>query len=97
MAISQGSGDMEELKITDVRRVFLDVLEERLTREAADRWAYSIIQKSEAGNIDFVPSTDREKIWSGIMYLYGIDSQDSPTEYLHSMDDIRNALDDKLG
>lgn len=85
-----------EITLADVHRVFQKVLDGDLTREAADRWAYDVVQKSELGSLVFSPSEDEQKIWSGIIYLYGIDSKESPVEYLHSLDDIREAMKIKL-
>lgn len=31
------------------------------------------------------------------MFLYGVDSEESPNEYLHTLDDIREAMNEKLG
>lgn len=86
-----------EITLADVSRVFQKVLDGNLTREAADRWAYDVVRKSELGSLAFIPSEDEQKIWSGVMYLYGIDSKESPDEYLHSLDDIREAMKIKLG
>jgi len=86
-----------EITLSDVRTVLQGVLDGSLTREAADRWAYSIVQKSEAGDLIFFPAEDEKKIWSGVMYLYGVDSKEAPDEYLHTLDDVREALREKLG
>lgn len=86
-----------EITLSDVRKVFQEVLDGNLTREAADRWAYGVIQKSDSGDLCVLPSADEQKIWSGVMYLYGVDSKESPDEYLHSLDDIRKAMHIKLG
>ena len=40
-----------ESDLEAVRRVFCDVLDGRMTREAADRWAYGVVQQSEAGSL----------------------------------------------
>ncbi|MCP5326640.1 MAG: hypothetical protein H7A09_10010 [Oceanospirillaceae bacterium] len=85
-----------EITLADLRRVFQEVLDGRLSREAADRWAYDVVKKSELGTLAFSPTEDEQKIWAGIMYLYGIDSKESPDEYLHSIDDIREAMN-RLG
>jgi hypothetical protein len=86
-----------EINIEMVRSVFSDVLNERMTREAADRWAYDLMQRSEAGSLTYSPVSDKDRIWAGIMYLYGIDNMVAPREYLHTEDDIRTALVEKLG
>jgi hypothetical protein len=86
-----------EVDLQTVRRVFEDVLAGRITREQADRWAYTVVQQEEAGTLVYSPAADKERIWSGVMYLYGVDILESPGEYLHSDDDIRTAMKEKLG
>ena len=80
-----------------VRRVFCDVLGGRMTREAADRWAYGVVQLSEAGSLTFSPVNAKDRIWEGVMYLYGIDTMEAPVQDLHTEDDIRSAMAAKLG
>lgn len=76
----------------DVKKVFLDLLSGRTTRDGADRWAYAVMQAAEANDLSFVPPSDQDRIWEGVMYLYGIDLQDEPGQYLYSDDDIREAM-----
>lgn len=85
-----------EIKLLDVEEVFRSLLEGRISREAADRWAYSVLQASEADSLIFVPAGEQEKIWRGVMYLYGIDTKDTPNSYLHSLEDIQRAFAEKL-
>lgn len=87
------------MKITleSVQLIFLDILEDRLTREEADRWAHSVIREAEAGSLEFMPPEEKMRIWSGVMYLYGVDTQEEPGKYLHTKDDIRTALYEKVG
>ena len=75
-----------------VRRVFEDVLSGRMSREQADRWAYAVMQEEETGVVTYAPPSERERIWAGVMYLYGIDAMKAPDAYLHSNDDIREAM-----
>lgn len=86
-----------EIDLDTVRRVFSDVLEGRITREAADRWAYGVMQQSELGSLTFSPQTEKDRIWDGVMYLYGIDNTVAPGQYLHSDEDIQSAMAAKLG
>lgn len=86
-----------KLDLETVRGVFHDVLAGRMTREAADRWAFSVVQREDAGSVTYVPPADRERIWAGVMYLYGLDTLEAPGEYLHSDEDIRAALKAKVG
>lgn len=81
-----------------VRRVFEDVLSGAMSREQADRWAYAVVvQEEEAGVVTHAPPGERERIWAGVMYLYGVDAMKAPGEYLHSDDDISAAMNAKLG
>ena len=81
-----------ELDLRSVRAVFEDVLDGRMSREQADRWAYAIVQEEETGVVKYAPARARERIWAGVMYLYGIDAMTAPNAYLHSDDDIRHAM-----
>ena len=81
-----------ELDLQAVSRVFEDVLNGRISREQADRWAYAVVQQEENGVVTYSPSVERERIWAGVMYLYGIDTMKAPNAYLHSNDDIREAM-----
>jgi len=80
-----------------VRRVFEDVLSGAMSREQADRWAFTVVQQEEAGVVTYSPAREIQRIWAGVMYLYGIDTMKAPGSYLHSDADIRAALDAKLG
>ena len=86
-----------EVDLQAVRRVFEDVLNGRMLREQADRWAYAVVQAEETGVVTYSPPRDRERIWAGVMYLYGIDAMKAPNAYLHSNDDIREAMMASLG
>lgn len=86
-----------EIDLESVRSVFRDVLTGKMSRESADRWAYSMVQQSEACMLTFVPVADGKQIWEGIMYLYGIDILEKPGKYLHTDEDIRAAMLAKVG
>ena len=86
-----------EVDLRVVRRVFEDVLNGRMLREQADRWAYAVVQAEESGVVKYSPPRERERIWAGVMYLYGIDTMKAPNAYLHSNDDIREAMMASLG
>src|SRR5215475_11428413 len=86
-----------EVDLQACHRVFEDVLNGRISREHADRWAYAVVQEEETGVVKYSPPRARERIWAGVMYLYGIDAMKAPNAYLHSNDDIREALIASLG
>jgi hypothetical protein len=81
-----------EVDLGVVRRVFEDVLNGGASREQADRWAYAVMQNEETGVVTYAPPEERERIWSAVMYLYGIDAMKARGVYLHSRDDIREAM-----
>jgi hypothetical protein len=81
-----------EVDLQAVRRVFKDVLNGHMLREQADRWAYAVVREEETGVVTYSPPRERERIWAGVMYLYGIDTMKAPNTYLHSNDDIREAM-----
>ena len=60
-----------------------------LSREDADRWAYVRMRACDAGELEFQPPSDEEMLWSALQYLYGIDIQHAPGDYLHSIEDIK--------
>ncbi|MGB6398056.1 MAG: hypothetical protein WBF73_20565 [Bradyrhizobium sp.] len=80
-----------------VRRVFEGVLSGSISREQADRWAYAVVLQEETGVMTYSPARERERIWAGVMYLYGVDTMKAPGEYLHSDNDISEAMSTKLG
>ena len=80
-----------------VRRVFEGVLSGSISREQADRWAYAVVLQEETGVMTYSPARERERIWAGVMYLYGVDTMKAPGEYLHSDNDISAAMNAELG
>jgi hypothetical protein len=86
-----------EIDLQAVRRVFEDVLNGRMLREQADRWAHTVLQEEETGIVTYLPPDERERIWAGVMYLYGIDTMTAPNAYLHTDDDIRKGMIASVG
>ena len=86
-----------EVDLRAVRRVFEDVLNGRMSREQADRWAYAVVSEEETGVVTYTPAYERDRIWAGVMYLYGIDMMTAPNEYLHTDDDIRRGMIASIG
>ena len=80
-----------------VRRVFEGVLSGSISGEQADRWAYTVVQQEETGAVTYSPPLERERIWAGVMYLYGVDTMTAPGEYLHSDNDVSEAMNTNLG
>ncbi|WP_439542619.1 hypothetical protein [Hyphomicrobium sp.] len=89
-----------ELNIEAVRRVFEDLLDGRISREEADKWARFVVQEEESGRTIYVPAQEKARIWRAVMYLNGVDLKnflqgEILTEvgtYLHSDEDIRETM-----
>lgn len=80
------------LSFETVKGVFEDILSHKISREDADQWAWHIMQRSEAEDIEFAPREKASAIWNALLYINGIDLPDSDRSYLHSDDDIRTEL-----
>jgi hypothetical protein len=78
--------------LDDVRKIFEDLLAHQISREAADRWAYSIMQASEQNTLVFEPRSAEQRIWTCVMFIFGIDLQESPGHYMFTDEDIRDAM-----
>jgi len=76
-----------------LKRVFLDVINERKTFEEASAWAHKRIQEHETEKLEIYPFEDRSKIFSGLTYLLGIDLLESPGVYFHSIQNVRDEFD----
>lgn len=85
--------DAGSMKVSsrDVSDIFNRLISGQLSREDADRWAYSLIQQSDQGKVEFLPPEDEKRIWAAIMFIYGVDLKESPGIYLHSENDIKGA------
>lgn len=77
-----------KLSRSDIKGVFRALIERRISREDADRWAYARVQAFDSNNLSFDPKVDEDLLWDAVQYLYGIDMKVSPDEYMHSIDDI---------
>ena len=83
------------LTIDDIKEKFSELIVGKISREEADRWAYERMQALDSGSLIFQPACDEEFLWSAIQYLYGVDTKDSPDEYMHSLEDIQKKFAQK--
>ncbi len=85
-----------DVSLDTIRKMFIDLLAGHITRDEADRWAYQAMQADELRELVFVPRTDQDRIWKGIMYLYGIDITVESNQYLVDREDILIFLNEEL-
>ena len=77
------------IRFDDVAQWFENVITRQVSFEDADRWAWSIIQAEDTGTLEYEPRSDKDRIWRGVTYLYGVDMQTAPGVYLHSIEDVK--------
>lgn len=82
----------------DVRPIFRALLDGHMSRDAADRWAHSVMKEQEAGTLIHIPRSDEEHIWNGVMFLYGLDLKHSQYgAFLDSEKSIEDAMRRTVG
>lgn len=82
-----------QLTLTEINEVFEKLIKADISREDADRWAYARMQAFDSNKLEFSPSSDENKLWSAVKYLYGIDTKVAPGEYMHSLDEIKDKFE----
>ena len=73
----------------DVKQVFLEVLQKNISFEEASNWATEVIKKDELGELECSANDNRSTIFMGLTYLTGLDLEESPGEYLHSLENVQ--------
>ena len=63
------------------------VLEGKLTREEVASWAWKYVTDD---SLDI--HIQDKKLWDLLVYVSGIDIKDSPEEYLHDEDDVKDRI-----
>ncbi len=83
------------LTVSDIKKVFTQLINGKLSREEVDRWAYKRMQAFDSGSLTFKSKSDENFLWSAIQYLYGIDTMVSPGEYMHSIEEIKKTFEER--
>jgi len=86
------NGNRMTIELESIKSKISDVLNSKISREAASNWATKIRKAGDDRALEYVPTSDEEKIWKGIIYIEGIDTKDSPDSYLHNNHDIEDFL-----
>lgn len=87
-----------KIQFRDVAARFEAILSGALSRDEADRWAWRMMQHEDNDDLEYLPTDDEERIWSGLTYIFGVNLQDGPPGldgapcYLHSAEDIYSAF-----
>ena len=79
-----------------IKNIFKKLLNSEMSREEASKWAYKVMQEDDKGNLNILPDSIRNKIYTdGIMYLLAVDHQMYKDIYDESMEDIRKFYEEK--
>lgn len=73
----------EQPTIQDIQNRLMSVLNGKMSREAIADWANIYVLQED-------PMVNDEQVWKLLTILSGIDIKDSPTDYLHTEEDIKN-------
>lgn len=88
-----GDGKVSSIKLDEVIDKLELVLENKLSREEVSDWAYKWMMVLE--NEEGWETTDYDvAVFKSLTTVYGMDLLNSPTEYLHCEDDIRDWIEE---
>ncbi|SKA03561.1 hypothetical protein SAMN04488128_102394 [Chitinophaga eiseniae] len=84
-----------EIRIEDIKQILKDLLNGKISREDASLWAYNLRQEADGNKLVYYPEGNEEILWESILFIEGIDLQNTPNVYLHNREDIQ-AFWDKM-
>lgn len=79
-----------KITLADIQSKFDALCGGATSRETIASFAASSMRADDAGELEMEAGFE-EKIWNAIIYLSGVDLENSPSEYLHSLDDFVQA------
>lgn len=82
-----------QLTIDGVKKVFLDVIHQKISFEEASAWASKMMQLEESEQIE-CDEKDIGKIFDGLTYLIGMDLIDEKGSYFYSISTLKKEFDD---
>jgi len=84
------------ITIVDLQNIFNNLIENKITREEADEWAFKIYSELDStSKYSFSPARNERLIIDALQYLWGIDSIDENGKYLYSIEQIKNDFEAK--
>ena len=93
---SDQSLNIIKITVADVKQVFNDIIQKKITFEEASNWAFKINKLDETKQLEY-NSKDFRKIFKGINFLMGVDLLSSPGTYQYSIDDVKYESDKYYG
>lgn len=80
--------NMDFINKLAIEEILKKVIDGKISRESASDWALKLREKADENRLEFSPREDEGILWDAILFIEGIDLQDSPGVYLHNNDDI---------
>lgn len=84
----------DEMKISllDVKKVFNDLLNRKISREDAEEWAKIRMNALDNQDLIFDPPIKEELLWKAVIYLSGVGLKISPDKYMEDDLDIKETF-----
>ena len=82
-----------KLTLIDLKKFFIEILQEKKSFEEASDWASNIIQMDEQGKLEIESKENISKIFEALTYLTGLDIKDSSGAYFHSINNVKDEFD----
>ena len=88
---------MRPITLEEILKKYKEILEGKITREQAERFADELIKDEDDYILLFLPKEDKEIIWDELMFLAGVGLQDTEPQndvksYLHNKEDIEEHI-----
>lgn len=77
-----------KVSLNEIKKNFDDLIKQKITREEISFWALQRQIANDEESLEFIPISERDKIWKAIIYLMGVDLKDIDGSYLHSLDNL---------
>jgi hypothetical protein len=79
----------------EVKKVFEDLVSEKITRKEAEKWAWKLCDAEDNQELEYYPKNKEDIIWKAITYLCGVDLQIDEGVYFHSIELIKESFEEK--
>lgn len=82
--------EINKIDFLEIRMAFDELINGKITREEVSSWANKLQCAQDNNTLVYSPDNMEDKIWKAIQFLQGVDLKDSPSTYLHNLEDIRS-------
>lgn len=79
----------------DIRKKFLELLQEIVSREEAAKWSTDYQKALDLGILEFYPLNEEDKIWDALEFIELYYEKLDPLNYLYSRQDLLEYMSNK--